>query len=260
MMKHLAPHLLVLIGFAALEAAPVVTTKEFVAAVSGGEEGATIEIGPGTFELSAPLEPKAGMTLKGAGMDKTIITHTSDWKPSWEMLPDSEINTKRVDADAYLIRLPDKAADITISNLALRGPQMHGAIFGVGNANLHLHDLRIENTLYNGVRTFASKGAKIHDCEFVDAGGKWKRGGIPGTDGGISGGAIFVTWMTDSEISNNRIWRTKEGKQYGVFGIKGRGGRNIHIHHNTIEVNFSIEFPFEGAENFEIDHNILHGV
>ena len=102
--------------------------------------------------------------------------------------------------------------------------------------------------------------SRIHDCEFVDAGGKWKRGGIPGTDGGISGGAIFAVWMKDNEIFNNRITRTKPGKEHGHFGIKGRGGKNCHIHHNTIEVNFSIEFPFEGNDNMEIDHNILKGV
>ena len=193
-------------------------------------------------------------------MGKTIITHAAAWKPSTEKLPDSEVNMNRIDTHAYLIRLQDKAADITISNLTLRGPQLHGAIFGVGNANLHLHHLEIEDTLYCGIRSFASRQAKIHDCEFIDAGGKWKRGGTPGTDGGISGGAIFVTWMSDGEISHNKIRRTKEGKQHGHYGIKGRGGRRIHIHHNTIDVNFSIEFPFEDTESFEIDHNVLHGV
>ena len=241
-------------------AASVTTTDALVAAVRDGAEGATIEIGAGTFELSAPLEPKAGMTIKGAGAGTTIITHTASWKPSTEKLPDSEANMDRIDTYAYLIRLQDKAADITISNLTLRGPRMHGAVFGRGNVNLHLHHLTIEDTLYCGIRCFASRQSRIHDCEFVDAGGKWKRGGIPGTDGGISGGAIFVTWMSDGEISHNRIRRTKEGGRHGHYGIKGRGGRRIHIHHNTISVNFSIEFPFEGADSFEIDHNILHGV
>lgn len=243
-----------------LVAATVTTTDELVAAVNEGKEGATIKVAEGTYELSGPLRPKAGMTITGAGSGKTILTHTPDWKPSHEMLPDSEADMKRINTEAYLVRLEDKAAGITISELTLRAPQLHGAIFGTGNENLHLHHLRIEDTLYCGIRTFASRGARIHDCEFVDAGGKWKRDGIPGTDGGISGGAIFVTWMTDSEIAHNRITRTKEGKQYGHYGVKGRGGRNIHIHHNTIDTNFSIEFPFDGADNFEIAHNVLHGV
>ena len=239
---------------------PVTTNEELVAAINGGEQGATVEITEGTYELSAPLRPKAGMTIKGAGIGKTILTHTPAWKPSYEMLPDSEVNMNRINTEAYLVQLEDRAADISITGLTLRAPQLHGAIFGVGNENLHLHHLRVEDTLYCGIRTFTSRGARILDCEFVDAGGKWQRDGIPGTDGGISGGAIFVTWMSDSEIAHNRISRTRSGKERAHFGIKGRGGKNIHIHHNTIEVNFSIEFPFEGADNFEIDHNILHGV
>ena len=110
----------------------VTTTDELVAAVRDGGTGATIEIGPGTYELSAPLEPKPGMKIRGAGTGKTIITHQAGWKPSTEKLPDSEVNMKRIDTRAYLVRLKDNSADISISNLTLRAPQLHGAIFGTG--------------------------------------------------------------------------------------------------------------------------------
>ena len=101
--------------------------------------------------------------------------------------------------------------------------------------------------------------ANIHDCEFIDAGGRWERGGKPGTKGGITGGAIFPIWMKDSEIAHNRFTKTREGKEHSFFGIKGRQGKRCRIHHNTIEVNFSIEFPFENDEDMEIDHNICTG-
>ncbi|HYW79212.1 MAG TPA: right-handed parallel beta-helix repeat-containing protein, partial [Thermoguttaceae bacterium] len=146
-----------------------------------------------------------------------------------------------------------------ISDMTLRGPQLHGAIFGWKNADLHLHHLRIQNTLWTGIRTFSMRGAKIHDCEFIDAGGRWKRGGEPGLDGGITGGAIFAIWMADSEIAHNRFVRTQMGKADEFYGIKGRQGKRCRIHHNTIEVNFSIEFPFENDEDMEIDHNVCHG-
>jgi len=229
-----------------------------VAAVRDGAEGGTIEIAAGTFELEAPLEPKTGMTLKGAGLDKTILTHVAAWKPLTKTLPDPEMTTKNMDTRAYLIRLKDKAANVTISDLTLRGPQLHGAIFGWENQNLHLHHLRIQDTLWTGIRTFSMTGAKIHDCEFIDAGGRWDKG-EPGLKGGITGGAIFPIWMKDSEISNNRFTRTQMGKADEFYGIKGRQGKRSRIHHNTIEVNFSIEFPFENDEDMEIDHNICHG-
>jgi len=236
----------------------ITNTAALVAAVRDGADGSTIEIAAGTFELEAPLEPKTGMTLKGAGMDKTIITHVASWKPSTKTLPDPEMTTKNMDTRAYLIRLQDKAAGVTISDLTLRGPQLHGAIFGWENDKLHLHHLRIQDTLWTGIRTFSMKGAKIHDCEFIDAGGRWDKG-EPGIKGGITGGAIFPIWMADSEISHNRFTRTQMGKADEFYGIKGRQGKRSHIHHNTVEVNFSMEFPFENDEDMEIDHNVCHG-
>ena len=164
----------------------------------------------------------------------------------------------RAGTRAYLVRLRDKAAGITISDLTLRGPQLHGAIYGWENHDLHLHHLRIQDTLWTGIRTFLMKVAKIHDCEFMDAGGRWERG-EPGLKGGITGGAIFAIWMADSEIAHNRFVRTQLGKADEFYGIKGRQGKRCRIHHNTILVNFSIEFPFENDEDVEIDHNVCHG-
>ncbi len=240
-------------------AAKVGTTEELISAVRDGAEGTVIEIAPGTYRLAAPLEPKTGMTLQGAGMDETTITHVAAWKPAVESLPDPEMRVKGLDSRAYLIRLQDKAANVTISGLTLRGPQLHGAIFGFANENLHLHHLRIQDVLWSGVRTFSMRGANIHDCEFIDAGGRWQRGGVPGVKGGITGGGIFAIWMKDSEIAHNRFTRTQLEKQDEFYGVKVRQAKRCRVHHNTIEVNFSLEFPFENDEDVEIDHNILHG-
>ena len=236
----------------------VADVASLVAAVRDGAEGAVIRIAAGTYELEAPLEPKTGMSLQGAGMDKTILTHAAEWRPSTRTLPDPEMKTAGMDTQAFLIRMKDKAADLTISDLTLRGPQLHGAIYGWDNQNAHLHHLRIRETLWSGIRTFSLKGAKIHDCEFIDAGGRWERG-EPGLKGGITGGAIFSIWMADTEIAHNRFVRTKTGPAEEFYGIKGRQGKRCHIHHNTIQTNFSIEFPFEGDEDVEIDHNVCYG-
>jgi len=76
---------------------------------------------------------------------------------------------------------------VTISDMTLHGPQLHGAIFSWFHTGLHLHHLRLKETLWSGLRTFGMKKAKIHDCEFVDAGGRWDKG-QPGVKGGITGG------------------------------------------------------------------------
>lgn len=234
------------------------TTAALFAAVRDCPEGTTIEIGPGIYELEVPLELKSGMTLKGTGVDKTIFTHTPRWKPSTKSLPDPETTLKGLDTQAYLIRLKDNAANITISDLTLHGPQLHGAIFGWGSKNLRLQCLRIVDFLWSGVRIFRLSNAKIHNCEFLDAGGRWKQG-EPGVKGGITGGAIFVTRMSDTEISHNRFVRTQWGPADEFYGIKVRGANRCHIHHNTIEVNFSIEMPHDNCEDVEISHNALYG-
>ena len=257
-MKALTIAILLTLPVAVSSAVPVTTTEALVAAVRDGAEGAKIEIAAGTYQLDAPLEPKAGMTLKGAGIGATILTHVPSWKPATTTLPDPEMRTKGTDTRAYLIRLTDKAAGITISEMTLHAPQLHGAIFGFNNEDLHLHHLQIRDVLWSGIRTFSMKGAKIHDCEFVDAGGRWQKG-KPGVKGGITGGGIFAIWMKDSEISHNRFTRTQMDKQDEYYGIKVRQAKRCRIHHNTIEVNFSMEFPFENDEDVEIDHNICHG-
>ena len=240
-------------------APPVRTTDELVDAVEKGKEGDTILIGRGVFRLSQSLTPKSGMTLKGAGMDATMITHLANWKPSTAALPTPEATLKGFDKSAYLIRLPDQATGVSISDLTLRGPQMHGAIFGFNNREISVSRVRIQDFMANGIRTFGLKSSGILDCEFIDAGGRWKRGGVRGDDGGISGGAIFGTWTVDSEIAHNRFIRTQRGKARGHYGIKGRQFRRTRIHHNTIEVNFAIELPFENDEDVEIDHNVCYG-
>lgn len=68
-----------------------------------------------------------------------------------------------------------------------------------------------------------------------------------------------MIWVKDSEIYNNRFLETKAEKNLHYYGIKGRQGKRVHIHHNTIETNFSIEFAHENDEDVEINHNLLLG-
>ena len=243
---------------AARAAVPVDSAAKLVAAVRDGAEGDSIEIAAGTYELDATLELKAKMTLAGAGIDKTILTHTKKWKPSTKSLPDPEMKLEGLDTEAYLIRFKRDTAGVTITGMTLRAPQLHGAIFAWFHTGLHLHHVKIQETLWSGIRTFGMQKAKIQDCEFVDAGGRWDKG-APGVKGGITGGAIFSIWMADSDISHNRFVRTRRGPAEEFYGIKARQGKRCHIHHNTIETNFSMEFPFEGDEDNEIDHNVCHG-
>lgn len=236
----------------------VANARDLVAAVRNASEGATIRLAPGLYELEAPLELPPRVTLTGAGVERTILAPAPSWVPSTATLPDPEMTTKGMDTQAYLIRLKDGAAGVEVSHMTLRGPRVHGAVFGWNNPGARLHHLKIQDTLWSGIRTFLLKNAKIHDCEFIDAGGRWERG-QPGTRGGITGGGIFCVWTSDTEIFNNRFVRTQTDPADSFFGIKGRLGQRLRLHHNTLLVNFSIEFPFENDTDVEIDHNVCAG-
>lgn len=63
-MKYVIPLLyFIAISSLARAAQPIETTSALVAAVRDAGEGATIEVGSGTFELESQLELKSGMAL-----------------------------------------------------------------------------------------------------------------------------------------------------------------------------------------------------
>lgn len=231
----------------------VTSVDALLHAVNEGEPGADVVVGEGVFELTAPLRPQAGMTIRGAGPGKTVLRNAESWSVGREGLPDGEVVAGSVNHDAYLIDIVSDQHDVTIRGLTLTGPSLHGAVLAVGAHRLELSDLEIRDFLWSGVRTFFLQEGRIHDNTFIDAGGQAEG------DRGITGGAMFLTYTQSTEIWNNRIIKTDDHPG-NVFGIKGREIRGSRIHHNTIETNFAIEFPFENDHTTEIDHNVLLGV
>ncbi|MFO1531189.1 MAG: hypothetical protein U1F77_16000 [Kiritimatiellia bacterium] len=211
---------------------------------------------PPAFALEAVLELKTGMTLKGAGIDRTVLTHAENWRPATTALPDPEMKLEGLNTDAYLIRLQrDTSGHHLRPHPARAAP--HGAVFAWFHTGLHLHHVRFRNPLVRPAHLRHEAG-RIHDCEFIDAGGRWERG-HPGDKGGITGGGIFAVWMSDCEVNDNRAERTRPEPQHEFYGIKVRQSVRGRFHHNTIRTNFSMEFPFENDEDNEIDHNFLAG-
>ncbi len=255
-MQRSLAFLLTLLTSATIAAEPITTVEALTSAAADPKGDKIIQLAEGTFKLKQPLLLKPGTTLKGAGIGKTVLTHEAAWKANPATLPDTETDAPNFDRTGYLIHCANDGNDFTISHLTLTGPQMHGAIFGWANKRLTCHHLEIKNFMYNGIRTYILGEAKIHDCLFENVGMRWDKG-QPGLKGGNTGGAIFAVWMADSEIWNCRFTDTRKLTHEHYYGIKGREARRTRIHHNTINVGFSIELPFEGDEDVEIDHNIL---
>ncbi len=247
--------------FNPLHANPITDSAQIVAAINNGSPGSTVEIGPGLFAIPASLKPKPGMMIRGAGAGQTILVPAATWSPSTIKLPDNETSSSTIEPTAYLFDLGSNDG-VQLTDMSLRGSsRLHGAIYGDDADNAEFARLIVEDFLWSGIRTFRMNGATIHHCEFIDAGGRWKDGSpaIPG-GGGTTGGSIFLTYVRDSEIGHNRFRKTLTTFERKVMGIKGRQGRGLRIHHNTVEIedDFAIEFPFENDHSVEIDHNVFH--
>ncbi len=175
------------------------SVEALIEASAHAQRGDTIKLAKGTYELPRSLRLQAGVALIGASTDHTILTNAEAWRVGRTGLPDKEVDHRTVRRDAYLIDLGDKAEDVTIAGLTLKGNGLHGAIYGNVSHRLTLRHLKIEDFLWSGVRLFRLHGGTIHGCLFIDAGGRAKG------DKGITGGCIFFTWVRDCEIYNKRF-------------------------------------------------------
>jgi hypothetical protein len=98
----------------------VTTVEALVAAAAEGKSGAVIELAPGTFKLTQPLDLKSGTTLKGAGIGKTIIIRVPmmlQWKGT---LPAGRIESRLA-----------SALDLTATALAAAGVAAPASLDGV---------------------------------------------------------------------------------------------------------------------------------
>jgi hypothetical protein len=234
----------------------VSTTADLVNAVNNGAAGDVINVAAGTYTLTASLQPKASMTVQGAGAGSTVLV--GNWIPSYSNLPESQDSGSDDNGAAYLFNLAGNDG-VKILNMTIDGAdKLQGAIFGNDADNLELGHLRIEDTLWSGIRTYLMGGSSIHNSDFVNAGGRWNNGALA-TSGGVTGGAIYATYATGAEINDNTFTRTNTGAERNFYGIKGYQFRNSRLHHNTINVNFSIELPHMNDHYVEIDHNYILG-
>ncbi|MEL7237897.1 MAG: right-handed parallel beta-helix repeat-containing protein, partial [Planctomycetota bacterium] len=216
-------------------------------AVANAQPGATITLAPGTYELSSSLQPTVPMTIRGSGAGTTVLRSAPSWQADFSTKPDDDTDFRTVDRGSYLVDLGSGVRNMTFEHMTLSGPTLHGGIYGDDADGIQLRNLELNDFGYSGVRLFRTADAVIRDNNFVDAGGRVAN---------ATGGAMFLTFFRDGNISGNRI--TKTGDR-NLFGVKGRQFRDTRIHHNTIKTSFAVELPFENDSNVEIDHNFLGG-
>ncbi|MEM6550520.1 MAG: carbohydrate-binding protein [Planctomycetota bacterium] len=244
-----------------LSATTVSTVAELTTALADTSI-TTINVAAGTYELTTGLKPQDGQSIIGAGEGQTIITGASSWDPGiagFQDPGDDIRNNEGVivfNADPYLFSFDDFTTDVTISNLTLTGPQLHGGIYGWNADDLTIHDVTFDDFLWSGVRTFFTENVEIYDNTFIDAGNKI---------GNTVGGSVYVTGFRDSLFYDNVLTVTDGDPNRAVMGFKARNISDVRIHNNTFDVkdtvdgkdDFSIEIPFDNDRNVEIDHNFI---
>lgn len=112
-----APYILVF--SAAAQRIAVTSVDELLKTAAGAKRGKVIYLAEDTFKFTQPLDLKSGLTLKGAGIGRTILTHSETWLADPGMLPDPETDHAKFDRTGYLVRCGNDTKDITISHLTL---------------------------------------------------------------------------------------------------------------------------------------------
>jgi nitrous oxidase accessory protein len=220
---------------------------------AGNMDKTTLYLPEGTFDLSKPVKVNTpDITFAGAGLGKTILKNAESFQVGIQGLMDKGIDDSEINRNAYLFTLGQKANNTTFTEMTLTGPTVHGALYGFKADGLVIKNVEFNDFAWSSVRLFNMSRVQISDNVFFDAGGNLEKPDV-------TGGAIYATYLSDSEIGNNKISKREGGSDKKFFGIKGRQFTQTHIHHNTIKTNFAIELPFEDDSFVEIDHNFLGG-
>lgn len=236
------------------DSAAVQAAVDYAAAerAAGRADRVVIHIPAGVYDLADTVVIGDAVSLIGEGMGRSVLRGIAGRVVGTEGLPDSGTNADSANRDAYLFDI-SQSEGVFFKRMTLRGPDLHGAIIGVRNRDTVIHSVEFNGFAWSAVRTYVARNQQYSRNLFVDAGGR------AGVTTGATGGAIYGTYLRDSEFAYNRFEKT-EGFVGNYFGIKGRQFRDTRIHHNSIGTSFAIELPFENDSGVEIDHNRLEGV
>ena len=134
----------------------VETVEQLVDAINNGSAGDVVNVAAGEYLLGGSLEPKAGMTIKGAGRENTVLRPAGSWNPG---VPSRYDPTRwgSVHPSAHMFNLNGND-NITISDMELDGrKQLHGSLCGNGTDNLTLHDLFVHDYIICGVHVLEAQ-------------------------------------------------------------------------------------------------------
>ncbi|MEM9935919.1 MAG: hypothetical protein AAF824_20000, partial [Bacteroidota bacterium] len=230
-------------------------------------QGHVIHIGAGTFIEDGQVKIKPGISVKGAGIDQTIITaapsfyttfpfHPEDPYPFFEdlqlsyplanMLISLSSNQGRVDGNQSI-------SDLTIDGA---NKQIYGGILVYRRENVEIANVKVSETFFTGIWLFWSDHLSVHDIIIRDC--SWGNSGF--SSGGINIGGIKYADLYRLDIEEREQREGTKGGGYGLVAI-GPWFENdlidVKLHDSKIIVHFEGLWENGLAPNFCIEyHNV----
>ncbi len=194
-------------------------TLERVASMAK-KQGTVIRMKAGTYILSKPIHIQPGVSLIGAGRDKTIIKPGSTFKTGY----------KRMISVAYTDKKGVVRGNQTFEDFKILGNYDAATGLSIGNENTRVNNIHIENMKQNGLK-IGGKNIEVANSVFINNSGKDNIGDYQHPAGNI------VLYTTNGVFVHHNVIRENAG-----IGIKGvhNHKRGIRIYNNDIETSHNV--------------------
>jgi hypothetical protein len=187
-------------------------------------QGFTIVLSAGTFVESGLIEVPLGVSILGAGVDKTILKAAS----SFYYYPSSPAYA----TDKFLISLNEynpRDGNQTLSGFTIDGDgkKLHGGIYVRLRNKVIIENVKVQNTNFTGIWLWDMKDSKLVNTQIINS--SWG-------STAYCVGALNVGNLENVEIDRLNI---NEDRGYGIKAIGPNGNNNIinvKIHDSRVSV------------------------
>jgi parallel beta-helix repeat protein len=187
-------------------------------------QGFTIFLSAGTFVENGLVKVPLGVSVVGAGIDKTILKAASShyYNPSYPEYA----------REKFLIILTHQNqlnGNQTLSGFTIDGDgkKLHGGIFVHNRNNVIIENVKVQNTNFTGIWLWNVKDAKVRNSEIINS--SWG-------SASYCSGALNLGSIENVEIDRLKI---DEGRGYGIKAIgptPGNNIKNLKIHDSRVSV------------------------
>ncbi|QTN32974.1 right-handed parallel beta-helix repeat-containing protein [Akkermansiaceae bacterium] len=258
-----------------LESSPWRTLAKACDAVPA-DEGHTIHIGEGTFIESGILTLKSGVSLIGAGSDKTTIRVNHHFNLT-DAIPNANPHVHTF-PEHFVLQM--NGSNQVVKGFSLDGQEKrcHGGIFAASARGVVFDDLHVRNFRYSGLWIIEAHDTTLRFSRFKNnTYGNPKAAG----EGGGDSGAVQYHRGKNLSIHDNHIEETGNLRpDFGGYALKAQDRKysvsesnvleGLRIHHNTLIVPttgawengkapaISAEFLGMALKDCEIHHNTIN--